>query len=59
MEEPSPRLFGPDDILSLWMELVLDIEGPTSRLVSKDLAGKYGGFSLPRGTKIPRKPCAP
>jgi hypothetical protein len=32
------------------MELVLDIEGPTSRLVSKELAGKYGGFSLPRGT---------
>jgi hypothetical protein len=36
---------------SLWMELVLDIEGPTSRLVSKDLAGKYGGFSLPSGTR--------
>jgi hypothetical protein len=36
---------------SLWMELVLDIEGPTSRLISKELAEKYGGFSLPRATR--------
>jgi hypothetical protein len=36
---------------SLWMELVLDIEGPTSRLVSKELAGRFGGFSLPRGMR--------
>jgi hypothetical protein len=31
---------------SLWMELVLDIEGPTSGLVSKELAERYGGFSV-------------
>jgi len=33
---------------SLWMELVLDIEGPTSALVSKELANRYSGFSLSR-----------
>ena len=33
---------------SLWMELVLDIEGPTSALVSKELADRYSGFSLSR-----------
>jgi hypothetical protein len=33
---------------SLWMELVLDIEGPTSALVSKELAVRYSGFSLSR-----------
>jgi hypothetical protein len=33
---------------SLWLELVLDIEGPTSGLVSKELAVRYSGFSLPR-----------
>ncbi len=31
---------------SLWMELVLDMEGPTSGFVSKELAMRYGGFSL-------------
>lgn len=31
---------------SLWMELVLDMEGPTSQLASKELAKRYGGFSL-------------
>jgi len=31
---------------SLWMELVLDIEGPTSALVSKELADRYSGFSF-------------
>jgi hypothetical protein len=31
---------------ALWMELVLDIEGPTSALVSKELANRYSGFSL-------------
>jgi hypothetical protein len=36
---------------SLWMELVLDIEGPNSRLISKELAEKFGGFSLPRRMK--------
>jgi hypothetical protein len=35
---------------SLWMELMLDIEGPTSGLVSKELAEKYGGFSLSPNT---------
>jgi hypothetical protein len=29
---------------SLWMELVLDIEGPTSALVSKELADRYSRF---------------
>jgi len=33
---------------SLWMELVLDIEGPTSALVSKELVDRYSGFSLSR-----------
>jgi hypothetical protein len=33
---------------ALWMELVLDIEGPTSALVSKELANRYSGFSLSR-----------
>src|ERR1035438_7257267 len=31
---------------SLWMELVLDIEGPTSALVSRELDDRYGGFRL-------------
>ena len=31
---------------SLWMELMLDMEGPTSGLVSKELAERYRGFSL-------------
>ena len=31
---------------SLWMELVLDNEGTSSGLVSKELAERYGGFSL-------------
>ena len=31
---------------SLWMELVLDMEGSTSRLASKELAKRYGGFTL-------------
>jgi hypothetical protein len=31
---------------SLWMELVVDIEGPTSALVSKELADRYSGFSF-------------
>ena len=33
---------------SLWMELVLDIEGPTSALVSRELDDRYGGFRLSR-----------
>ena len=38
---------------SLWMELVLDLEGPNSELVSKELAKKYRGFYLagPIGSK--------
>jgi hypothetical protein len=41
-------LHGFSDLIafSLWMELVLDIVGPTSGLVSKELAERYGGFSL-------------
>jgi len=35
---------------SLWMELVLDIEGPTSRLISTELEKRYKGFCLPRDT---------
>lgn len=31
---------------SLWLELVLDIEGPTSGLVFAELAERYRGFSL-------------
>ena len=31
---------------SLWMELVLDMDGPDSALASKELAKRYGGFSL-------------
>ena len=51
--EWSKLLHGFSDLMtfSLWMELVLDIEGPTSGLVSKELAETYGGFSLPRGTR--------
>jgi hypothetical protein len=36
---------------SLWMELVLDIEGPTSVLVSTELGERHRGFSFPRGTR--------
>ena len=36
---------------SLWVELVLDIEGPTSGIVSKELAERYSGFSLPHVAK--------
>ena len=31
---------------SLWMELVLHMEGPTSGLASNELANRYGGFRL-------------
>lgn len=34
-------------VFSLWMELVLDVEGPNSRLASKELAKRYRGFRLP------------
>ena len=39
---------------SLWMELALDMDGPDSALASKELAKRYGGFSLAgsaRGSK--------
>ena len=39
---------------SLWMELVLDIEGSHSQSASKELAKRYSGFSL-RGTAIGSK----
>ena len=46
--EWSQLLSGFSDLIafSLWMELVLDIEGPTSGLASNELAKRYGGFSL-------------
>ncbi len=46
-------LHGFSDLMtfSLWMELVLDIEGPNSGLVSKELAERYCGFGLSPGTK--------
>jgi hypothetical protein len=40
---------------SLWMELVLDIEGSTSCLVSKELAERYGGFRFSGGSKKPKE----
>jgi hypothetical protein len=50
--EWSKLLCGFSDLMafSLWMELMLDIEGPTSGLVSRELAQRYGGFSLSPGT---------
>ena len=55
--EWNKHLCGFSDLIafSLWMELVLDIEGPTSGLVSKELAERYGGFSLPGALSDPRK----
>ena len=48
--EWSKLLNGFSDLMafSLWLELVLDIEGPTSRLVSKELADRYSGFKASR-----------
>jgi len=40
---------------SVWMELVLDIEGPTSCLVSKELAEMYGGFRFSNSSKEPKE----
>ncbi len=42
------RSFSDLTTFSLWMESVLDIEGPMSALVSKELADRYSGFSLSR-----------
>jgi len=36
---------------SLWLELVLDIEGPTSALVSKELADRFRGFNSSRAIR--------
>jgi len=36
---------------SLWLELVLDIEGSTSGLVSNELAARYSGFRAPSATE--------
>jgi hypothetical protein len=36
---------------SLWLELVLDIEGPTAEIASVELAERYRGFSFSRGTQ--------
>jgi hypothetical protein len=46
--EWSQLLSGFSDLIafSLWMELVLDIEGPASGLASNELARRYGGFRL-------------
>jgi hypothetical protein len=50
--EWSKLLQGFSDLIAfaLWMELVLDIERPTSMLVSKELAERYGGFKLSSST---------
>jgi hypothetical protein len=50
--EWSRLLYGFSDLMAfcLWMELVLDIEGPTSGVVSRELAERYGGFSPAPGT---------
>ena len=36
---------------SMWMELVLDIEGPTAEIASVELAERYCGFSFSRSTQ--------
>jgi hypothetical protein len=36
---------------SLWLELVLDIEGPTAEIASVELAERYRGFSFSRSTQ--------
>jgi hypothetical protein len=50
--EWSRLLHGFSELMAfcLWMELVLDVEGPTSGVVSKELAERYSGFSPARGT---------
>ena len=46
--EWSRLLSGFSDLIafSLWMELVLDLEGSNSELASKELTTRYGGFNL-------------
>ena len=39
---------------SLWMELVLDIEGPNSELASNELGRRYGGFASRPGNRVQR-----
>jgi hypothetical protein len=46
MEQTSFRILGLD-AFSLWMELVLDLEGPNSELASRELARSYSGFNYP------------
>jgi hypothetical protein len=38
-------------VFCLWMELVLDIDGPTSAVLSKELVARYRGFALPRANE--------
>ena len=47
--EWSRLLSGYSDLIafSLWMELMLDMAGPTSGLASNELTKRYGGFRLP------------
>lgn len=51
--EWSKLLNGFSDLMafSLWLELVLDIDGPTSDLVSKELADRYSGFNPSRAIR--------
>jgi hypothetical protein len=51
--EWSKLLNGFSDLMafSLWLELVLDIEGPASRLVSKELGDRYSGFKASRAIR--------
>jgi hypothetical protein len=52
-EEWNGLLRGFSDLIvfCLWMELVLDVEGPTSALLSKELVARYRGFTLPRANE--------
>jgi hypothetical protein len=51
--EWSKLLNGFSDLMafSLWLELVLDIEGPASCLASKELADRYSGFKASRAIR--------
>lgn len=51
--EWSKFLNGFSDLMafSLWLELVLDIDGPSSGLVSKELADRYSGFNPSRAIR--------
>jgi hypothetical protein len=45
------RSFSDLIVFCLWMELVLDIEGPTSAALSKELVARYPGFARPRANE--------